>query len=101
MNGLYRGAYIVVVRHTLGGQAFYDIGMIFQGHGTVTEPWQIKSLQSDEKYKIVARDIAKSSYYLNGTLADAEAIYKNITGKDPTYVTKPQPEARPDFSDYV
>lgn len=101
MNGLYRGAYIVVARHTLGGQIFYDIGMIFQGHGTVTEPWQIKSLQSEEKYKVVARDIAKSSYYLNGTLADAEAIYKNMAGKDPVYVTKP-PEARNEnFSDYV
>lgn len=97
VNGLYRGAFVVVVQHTLGGQIFYDIGYIKTGKGIASEPWQISSLQSWKQYPISAREVVKDSYYLNGSLGEAEIIYRSMTGKDPVYTTKP----RVDFSDYV
>jgi hypothetical protein len=89
VNGLYRGAYIVVIQHTIGGQLFYDIGYIKNGKGTMSEPWQICSLLSWKQYPVSAKEIIKDSYYLNGNLSEAEVIYKNIVGKDPVYATRP------------
>ena len=95
MNGLYRGAFVVVVQHTLGGQIYYDIGCIKGGKGIISEPWRLCSFQTWKEYPISAREVAKDSYYSNNSLAEAELIYKGMTGESPTYT------AKPNYSDHI
>lgn len=85
MIGLYKGAYIVTARTSIGGSIIYDIGLITSGNGIMSQPWMVKSLISLKKYTVRAMEIISTSYYYNSYLNDAELIYKSLTGIDPKY----------------
>lgn len=92
MHGIYRGAYVVIFRPNIGGKIETDIGMVVAGLGTTSEPWIVCSHQTWKRHAVKAIDIARSSYYDNYGLSDAEAIFKRITGQNPVYTPRPTPE---------
>lgn len=89
MNGLYKGAYVVTIVPSIGGSKRYDVGFITSGRGISSELWVICSLQTWTKYSVTAMQIARDSYYNNIYVADAELIYKLLTGKEPVCIPKP------------
>lgn len=85
MIGLYKGAYVVTTKSSIGDRIIYDIGFIISGQGIMSQPWIVKSLITTKKYTAKAIEIARSSYYYNSNLNDAEMIYKSLSGMDPKY----------------
>lgn len=66
--------------------------MVVAGFGTSVEPWEVLSRQTWQRHRVKAIEIAQDSYYNNSELADAETIFKRVTGNNPVYISKPVPE---------
>ena len=87
------------MRNSIGGSVIYDIGCITSGKGISSDPWMVLSLQTNDKYTVVAMQINSASYYENVTLEDAEFIFKHLTDTLPKYYVKPEPII-PTMDDY-
>lgn len=89
MVGIYCGSHLVVYVKTLGGGREYDIVVVTGGHGTVTEPWKVKSTVTSKTFTVSAMEIVKDSYRYNYSGAEAEAIYTSMASRPAPELHRP------------